>query len=78
MPTTPVGDCYCVCHSPVSSCGSCEHCLPAIKVFADSLIQQVRKMHKEYLENHKELMYTPYSQAITDVITLLTQYKGTT
>lgn len=19
-------DCYCVCHSPVSSCPSCEHC----------------------------------------------------
>jgi len=37
----------------------------------EETVEEIRKIGKKYFKTHKELMYTPYNQAIDDIISHL-------
>ena len=66
-----IKDCYCVCHSPVSSCPSCEHCEDIVKQL--SVVQSLFWALKE----HPELFeYEGKYGFIFDKHTLERQYES--
>lgn len=82
-------NCYCVCHSPTSSCGACEHCKGEyLRGAIDASNEQQTALIEKLIAEMPPKWETPerrtepsnrqlgYNDAIDEVLAVLNKYRG--